>query len=73
MWEFLLKNISCCKVGGLNRGNVTIRRERLQEAETIVYRTDEVGAITIRIECAEQAVGTDEKVLNIKVQIYLKL
>ena len=40
--------------------------ERLQEAETIVYRTDEVGAITIRPERAGQAVGTDEKVLNVK-------
>ena len=40
--------------------------ERLQEVETIVYRTDEVGAITIRLECAEQAVGTDEKELKVK-------
>ena len=40
--------------------------ERLQEVETIVYRTDEVGAITIRLERAEQAVGTDEKELNVK-------
>lgn len=40
--------------------------ERLQEVETIVYRTDEVGAITIRFERAEQAVGTDEKVLKVK-------
>ena len=40
--------------------------ERLQEVGTIVYRTDEVGAITIRLERAEQAVGTDEKVLNVK-------
>lgn len=46
---------------------------RLQEAEAIVYRTDEVGAITIRPDRAEQAVGTDEKVLNVKVQIRLKL
>ncbi len=40
--------------------------ERLQKAEIIVYRTDEVGAITIRLERAEQAVGTDEKALNVK-------
>ena len=40
--------------------------ERLQEVETIVYRTDEVGAITIRFERAEQAVGTDEKELKVK-------
>ena len=40
--------------------------ERLQEVETIVYRTDEVGAITIRLERAEQAVGTDEKELKVK-------
>lgn len=47
--------------------------ERLQEVETIVYRTDEVGAITIRLERAEQAVGTDEKELKVKVQIRLKM
>ena len=40
--------------------------ERLQEVETIVYRTDEVGAITIRLERAEQAVGPDEKELKVK-------
>lgn len=47
--------------------------ERLQEVETIVYRTDEVGAITIQFERAEQAVGTDEKELKVKVQIRLKM
>lgn len=47
--------------------------ERLQEVETIVYRTDEVGAITIRFERAEQAVGPDEKELKVKVQIRLKM
>lgn len=40
--------------------------ERLQEVETIVYRTDEVGAITIRLERVEQAVGTVEKELKVK-------
>ena len=40
--------------------------ERLQEVDTIVYRTDEVGAITIRLERAGQAVEADEKELKVK-------
>ena len=40
--------------------------ERLQEVETIVYRTDEVGAITIRLERVGQAVEADEKELKVK-------
>ncbi len=47
--------------------------KRLHEAETIVYRTDEVGAITIHLERAGQVAEKDEKGLNIKMQIRLKL